>query len=87
VRNTLAVVQALAVQTDDSDSVDGYREEFIGRLSAPARATAYCSIRNGGARSAGRAGALQVYRVDRPAVLEMQGEPVPFSPSESLGSA
>ena len=31
--------------------------------------------------------ALQVYRVDRPGVLEMQGEPVPFSPSQSLGSA
>jgi two-component system CheB/CheR fusion protein len=38
VKNTLAVVQALAMQTDHSSSVEEYRNTFLGRLSALARA-------------------------------------------------
>ena len=32
VKNTLAVVQALAMQTDRSGSVEEYRDKFLGRL-------------------------------------------------------
>jgi two-component system CheB/CheR fusion protein len=38
VKNTLAVVRALAMQTDHSSSVEEYRDKFIGRLSALAGA-------------------------------------------------
>jgi two-component system CheB/CheR fusion protein len=39
VKNTLAVVQSLALQTDGRHrSVDAYRDAFVGRLQALARA-------------------------------------------------
>lgn len=38
VKNILAVVQALATQTDHSHSVEEFRDTFVGRLAALARA-------------------------------------------------
>jgi two-component system CheB/CheR fusion protein len=37
VKNTLAVIQVLATQTNGSRSVKGFRESFVGRLHAMAR--------------------------------------------------
>jgi two-component sensor histidine kinase len=37
VKNTLAIVQALAMQTDQSDAVEQYRNTFVGRLQTLAR--------------------------------------------------
>jgi two-component system, chemotaxis family, CheB/CheR fusion protein len=87
VKNTLAVVQALAMQTDHSSSVKEYREKFVGRLSALARAHSLLldSHWRGADLKQLVEQALQVYEVDRPDVLEIQGDPVPLSPTKGLG--
>ena len=53
VKNILAVVQSLAMQTDHSRSVEEFRDNFVGRLSALARAHSLLLDRNGGARTSG----------------------------------
>jgi PAS domain S-box-containing protein len=87
VKNTLAVVQALAMQTNESDSVEDYRGKFIGRLSALARA--HSLLLDAQWRGADlkelTEQALQIYELDRPDVLEIKGDPVPLSPTKSLG--
>ena len=87
VKNTLAVVQALAMQTDRSSSVEEYRGKFVGRLSALARA--HSLLLDAQWRGADLKQlveqALQPFAVDRPDVLEIEGEPVPLSPTKGLG--
>jgi two-component system, chemotaxis family, CheB/CheR fusion protein len=87
VKNTLAVVQALAMQTNHSGFVREYRDSFIGRLSALSRA--HSLLLDAQWRGADLKQlveqALQAYAVDRPDVLEIQGDPVRLSPSEGLG--
>ena len=87
VKNTLAVVQALAMQTDHSSSVEEFRDKFLGRLSALARA--HSILLDAQWRGADLKQlveqALQAYENDRPDVIEIQGDPVPLSPSRGLG--
>jgi two-component system CheB/CheR fusion protein len=86
VKNTLAVVQALAMQTDHSDSGEEYRDKFVGRLQALARAHGMLLETNW--RTADLKPlveqALQVYRLDHPDVIEIDGEPVPLAPHQGL---
>jgi two-component system, chemotaxis family, CheB/CheR fusion protein len=87
VKNTLAVVQALAMQTDHSPSVEEYRNAFVGRLSALARAHGLlldADWRGADLRELVEQ-ALQPYWVDRPEVIEIQGESVPLTATQSLG--
>jgi two-component system CheB/CheR fusion protein len=87
VKNTLAVVQALAMQTDHSSSVEEFRDKFLGRLSALARA--HSILLDAQWRGADLKQlveqALQAYEPDRPGVIEIQGDPVPLSPTKGLG--
>jgi two-component system, chemotaxis family, CheB/CheR fusion protein len=88
VKNTLAVVQSLAMQTDGRiRSVEAYREAFIGRLQALARAQNLLLE----ARWRGTdlkvlvEQAVAAYRVDHPQVVEAEGEPVAVTPRQGLG--
>jgi PAS domain S-box-containing protein len=87
VKNTLAVVQSLAMQMDGSDSVEQYRDKFVGRLQALARA--HSMLLDAHWRSADLNTlvdqALQAYRVDHPEVIEVDGEPVPLAPGQGPG--
>ena len=50
-KNVLAVVQSLAMQTNGHiTSVAVFKEAFLGRLHALAPSMAFCSMRNGTAR-------------------------------------
>jgi len=87
VRNILAVVQALATQTDHSRTVEEFRETLVGRLAALARA--HSLVLDADWRGADLKWlveqALQAYRVDRPDVVEVEGKSVPLSPAQGLG--
>jgi two-component system CheB/CheR fusion protein len=87
VKNILAVVQALAVQTDHSASVEEYRDTFIGRLSALARAHSLLldvDWRGADLKELVEQ-ALQAYRVDHSDKIEIEGERVPLTAPQSLG--
>ena len=87
VKNTLAVVQSLAMQTDHSGSVEEYRDKFVGRLSALARAHSLlldAQWRGADLRELVEQ-ALQAYRVDHPEVIEIDGGPVPLTANQGLG--
>jgi two-component system, chemotaxis family, CheB/CheR fusion protein len=88
VKNLLAVVQALAIQTDGRiRSVDAYRESFVGRLQALARS--HTLLIDANWRSADLKTlieqAVAAYRVDRPEQLLVEGEPVTIAPRQALG--
>jgi two-component system, chemotaxis family, CheB/CheR fusion protein len=87
VKNTLAVVQALANQTDHSRSVEEYRNTFLGRLSALARAHSLlldAEWRGADLRQLVEQ-TLGAYRSDHPGKIEIEGDPVPLSATQSLG--
>jgi PAS domain S-box-containing protein len=87
VKNTLAVVQALAMQTDHSSSVEEYRDKFIGRLSALARAHSLlldAQWRGADLKELSEQ-ALQAYRINHPDVVQIEGPSVPLMPGQSLG--
>ena len=87
VKNILAVVQSLAMQTDGHRSVKEFRDAFIGRLSALARAQTLlldAQWRGADLRELVEQ-ALQPYRVDPPDVIGIDGESVPLSTNQSLG--
>ena len=81
VKNILAVVQSLAMQTDPARSVEEFRDKFVGRLSAMARA--HSLLLDAEWRGADLKElverALQAYRVDHPDTIEIDGEPVPLT--------
>jgi two-component system CheB/CheR fusion protein len=88
VKNTLAVVQALASQTNGRiQSVAAFREAFLGRLQALARAHSLLLETNW--RSANLQTlveqTLAAYRVDHPQVVEVEGEPVALTPKQGMG--
>ena len=87
VKNILAVAQSLAMQTDHSRSVEEFRDKFVGRLSALARAHSLLLDRQwrGADLRELVERALQAYRVDHPDTIEIDGEPVPLTASQSLG--
>ena len=88
VRNTLAVVQALAMQTDGrARSVEAFREAFVGRLQAVARAHSLlldtqwldADLKTLVEQT------VAAYRVDHPEMVEVEGEPVALTPRQGLG--
>jgi PAS domain S-box-containing protein len=88
VKNTLAVVQALAVQTDGrTRSVEAYRQAFLGRLQALARAHDLlldqqwrgADLKHLVEQSTG------AYRGDRPKVIEIEGPSVTLTAKQALG--
>jgi two-component system CheB/CheR fusion protein len=87
VKNILAVVQALAMQTDRSSSVEEYRGKFVGRLYALARAHSMLLDRQSRAADLKPLieEALEAYRVENPELIEIEGEPLPLTPSQGLG--
>jgi two-component system CheB/CheR fusion protein len=87
VKNILAVVQSLAMQTDHSRSVEEYRDKFVGRLSALARAHSMlldAKWRGTDLKELVEQ-ALQAYRADRPDTIEIDGGPVPLTANQGLG--
>jgi two-component system CheB/CheR fusion protein len=88
VKNTLAVVQSLALQTDGrARSVAAYREAFVGRLQALARAQNLlldAHWRGTDLRLLVEQ-AVAAYRVDHPDVVEIDGEGVAVTPRQGLG--
>lgn len=87
VKSTLAVIRARAVQTNDSSSVQGHREKFLGWLSALARAHTMlldAQCRGADLKELARE-ALQVFRVDQPDRIAVDGGSVQLSPGQSLG--
>jgi two-component system, chemotaxis family, CheB/CheR fusion protein len=87
VKNTLAVVQALAMQTDHSASVEEYRDKFVGRLSALARAHSLLLDAEWRGADIGELvkQAIEAYRVDDPDKIEVEGGPVPLTATQGLG--
>jgi two-component system CheB/CheR fusion protein len=88
VKNTLSVVQALATQTNGRlRTVQEYREAFLGRLQALARAHSllletdwrYTDLKTLAEE------AVAAYRVDDPSVVEVTGDPVKITAKQGLG--
>jgi two-component system CheB/CheR fusion protein len=87
VRNILAVVQALAMQTDDSGSVEEFRTAFVGRLSAMTRVHSMLldeQWRGADLKTLVEL-ALQPYRVDDRGVIEVEGPSLRLTAHEGLG--
>jgi two-component system CheB/CheR fusion protein len=88
VKNTLAVVQSLAMQTDGRHrSVEAYREAFVGRLQALARAQNLLLEAHwrGTNLKVLVEQAVAAYRADHPEVVEVEGESVAVTPRQGLG--
>jgi two-component system CheB/CheR fusion protein len=88
VKNTLAVVQSLAMQTDGrTRSIQAYREAFIGRLHALSRAhdLLFNEQWRGTDLGALIKQAVAAFRVDHPEVVEVDGEPVAITAKQGLG--
>ena len=88
VKNVFAVIQSLATQTTGRmRSVDAFREAFLGRLHALAHAhsmlleTDWRSI----ALDTLVEHAVEAYRIDRPDVIDVEGELVSLTPKQGLG--
>ena len=83
----LAVVQALATQTDHSRSVEEFRDTFVGRLSALARAHSLLLDAEWRGADLGQLveKSIEAYRVDRPGVIEVEGEAIPLLPNQGVG--
>jgi PAS domain S-box-containing protein len=88
VKNTLAVVQSLAMQTDGrARSVEAFREAFVGRLQALARAHSLlldtqwldADLKTLVGQT------IAAYRVGHPDAIEVEGEPVALTPGQGLG--
>jgi two-component system, chemotaxis family, CheB/CheR fusion protein len=82
------VVQSLALQTNGRvESVEAFRETFVGRLQAMARA--HNVLLDPHWQSADLKPlveqAVAAYRVDHPEVVEVEGESVPILPKQGLG--
>jgi two-component system CheB/CheR fusion protein len=75
------------MQTDHSRSVEEFRDKFVGRLAALARAHSLlldAEWRGADLRELVTQ-ALQAYRVDHPDTIEVDGGPVPLTATQSLG--
>ncbi|MEX2642717.1 MAG: HWE histidine kinase domain-containing protein [Acetobacterales bacterium] len=86
VKNTLAVVQALASQTR-APSIEAFREAFIGRLQALSRAHSLLidmQWKSLGLRALVDQ-AIEAFRADRPNTVEVDGPPVQVTPKQGLG--
>ena len=88
VKNILAVVQALAMQTDGSSSIEEFRKAFVGRLSAMTRARGLLldeQWRGAELRQLIELGGHNLYRVEHPDVIGIEGEPVALTARQGLG--
>ncbi|MBL8660763.1 MAG: PAS domain-containing protein [Rhodospirillales bacterium] len=88
VKNVFAVIQALATQTDGRhQSVDAFREAFLGRLHALAKAHSLLidTQWQGADLHALVDQVLDAYRMDRPEVIAMEGDPVILQAQQGLG--
>ena len=88
VKNILAVVQSLAMQTNGRiASVEAFRDTFVGRLRAMAHA--HSMLLDAQWRGADLKilveTAIAAYRVDHPDVVEVEGGSVPITPKQGLG--
>ena len=88
VKNTLAVVQALALQSEGkARSIEAYRQAFIGRLQALARA--HDLLLEAQWRGADLKHlveqAVAPYRADHPEVVEIEGASVMITAKQALG--
>lgn len=88
VKKVFAVVQALATQTDGHEqSVQEYREVFLGRLHA--LATAHSLVLEASGQGADLkvlvAQVLAPYRMDRPDAIELDGGSLTLTPEQSSG--
>lgn len=75
------------MQTDHSSSVEEYRDKFVGRLSALARAHSMlldAHWRGADLRELVER-ALEAYRIDHPDTIELKGGPVPLTANQGLG--
>ena len=87
VKNTLAVVQSLALQTDgDIKSVDQYRDVFLGRLQALAQAHGLLLQEEWRGASIDDVvkEAMAPFCVERPELVDIQGDSVPLKPKQTL---
>ena len=88
VKNTLAVVQSLALQTDgQARSIEAYRQAFIGRLQALGRAhdlLLQAQWRGADLKHLVEQ-AVAAYRVDHPEVVEIEGPSVMITAKQALG--
>jgi two-component system, chemotaxis family, CheB/CheR fusion protein len=88
VKNTLAVVQSLAMQTDGrARSVEAFREAFVGRLQALARAHSLLLDTQWLDADLNTLveQTIAAYRADHPDAVEVEGEPVALTPRQGLG--
>ena len=88
IKNTLAIVQALATQTGQRvDTVEEYRQQFLGRLQAMAQAhSLLLETRWRHADLKMLAGeAVDVYRTDYPGAIEVEGDPIRVTAKQGLG--
>ena len=88
VKNTLGVVQSLAMQMGDhTRSIEEYQRVFLGRLNALARAQSVLIDVNWQSADLKEvvAQAVEAFRVDHPDVVEMVGEPVSITAKQALG--
>lgn len=88
VKNTFAVVQALAMHTGrHASSVEAYRERFLGRLHAMAKAHALlldANWQHADVRALAE-DAAEAYRVDHPDAVEITGDAVLVTARHGLG--
>ncbi len=87
VKNVFAVIQSMAAQTRARhQSASVFREAFLGRLGALARA--HCMLLDtewqGANLDALVANAVQAYLADHPKCVETEGEPIPLTPGHSV---
>ena len=88
IKNSLAIVQALATNTGrDAKSVEEYRQQFLGRLQAMARAhTLLLETKWRHADLKMLAGeAVDAYRADHPESVEIEGDPINVTAKQGLG--
>jgi two-component system CheB/CheR fusion protein len=86
VKNTLAVVQALAMQTNGTGSVEAFREAFTGRLQVLARAHSLLLERQwqGADLRPLVEQVLEPYRAERPERIAIEGGSVMLTPGQGL---
>lgn len=87
VKNVFSVIQSLASQTRArNQTATAFREAFLGRLDALARA--HCMLLDtewqGASLDALVTNAVQAYLCDHPEAVIMEGEPIPLPPGHSV---
>jgi PAS domain S-box-containing protein len=87
VKNVFTVIQSLASQTRARhQSATTFREAFLGRLAALARA--HCMLLDTEWRGASLRGlvenAVQAYLADHPEAIEIEGDDIPLTPAHSV---